>query len=128
MSRLIDADELLYVLSTSSFPQDVDTGKAYYIFKKELRNAPTVDAVPVSTLEQIKWERDSFAEQIREIGGEPFAKWDSMDVVKVVRCKDCKHWLKTTVTYVEGDPVYTCPKLTMDWGDEDGYCFMGERR
>lgn len=50
------------------------------------------------------------------------------DFVPVVRCKDCIHWLKTTATYVEGDPVYTCPKLTMEWGDEDGYCFMGERR
>lgn len=47
MSRLIDADALLHVLCTSSYPQDVDIGKAYYIFKKELKNAPTVDAVSV---------------------------------------------------------------------------------
>ena len=45
--RLIDADKLLYDLCTSSYPQDVDIGKAYYIFKKELKNATTVDAVPV---------------------------------------------------------------------------------
>ena len=52
----------------------------------------------------------------------------TVDAVPVVRCKDCIYWLKTTITYEEGDPVYTCPKLTMEWGDEDGYCFMGERR
>ena len=38
--RLIDADALLYDLFTSSYPQDVDIGKAYYIIKEELKNAP----------------------------------------------------------------------------------------
>jgi len=52
--RLIDADELLHVLCTSSYPQDVDTGKAYYIFKKELKNAPTVDAVEVVRCKECK--------------------------------------------------------------------------
>lgn len=48
------------------------------------------DAVPISTLEQIKWERDCFEQQIREIGGEPFMKWECTDLAHIVRCKDCK--------------------------------------
>lgn len=134
---LIDADMLKSAIARYS--EKLLSHKNLSIVKNAIREVlgdinfaidiqPTIDAVPVSTLEQIKWERDSFAEQIREIGGEPFSKWDAMDVVKVVRCKDCKHWLKTTITYEEGYPVYTCPKLTMEWGDENGYCFMGERR
>ena len=59
---------------------------------------------------------------------EIFVEYIREHATEIVRCKDCKHWLKTTITYEEGDPVYTCPKLTMDWGDEDGYCFMGERK
>ena len=47
MSRYTDVDALLHDLCTSSYPQDVDIGKAYYIFRKELRNAPTADVVPV---------------------------------------------------------------------------------
>ena len=54
--------------------------------------------------------------------------FEAKPIGELIRCKDCKHWKKTTITYEEGDPVYTCPKLTMEWGDEDGYCFMGERR
>ena len=45
--KYINADALLHELCTSSYPQDVDIGKAYYIFKKELRNAPVADVVPV---------------------------------------------------------------------------------
>lgn len=47
--RPIDADKLLYDLSTASYPQDVDIGKAYRIFKKELENAPTLSPwIPVT--------------------------------------------------------------------------------
>lgn len=84
--RLIDAEYLLDLI------KDINGERYGYIDAEDISNAPTVDAVPVSTLEQIKWERDSFVEQIREIGGEPFAKWDAMDVVKVVRCRDCKYY------------------------------------
>ena len=54
------------------------------------------------------------------------------DIVEVVRCKDCKYFLYDKVYMVEGLPLMgnlVCEK----WGngcrtDENGYCFMGERK
>lgn len=72
----------------------------------------------------------------RQAANEALACWNispividavpSADVVEVVRCKDCKYWLKTTLSTVDGEPVYDCPLLN-EWGDEDGYCSFGER-
>lgn len=44
--------------------------------------------VLIGTVEQIKWERDTAMEQLKE-HGIPFCGVAD-DVVKVVRCKDCK--------------------------------------
>ena len=43
------------------------------------------------------------------------------DLVAVVRCKDCNHWL-------EDDPTQLCPWdfRNMDWPDENDYCSKGE--
>ena len=54
------------------------------------------------------------------------------DLVEVVRCKDCKYFLYDKIYMVEGLPLMgnlVCEK----WGngcrtDENGYCFMGERK
>lgn len=54
------------------------------------------------------------------------------DVVEVVRCRDCKHYLRNKIYVVDGMPLMgnqVCEK----WGDgcrtdENGFCFMGERR
>lgn len=124
--RLIDAEYLLDLI------KDIDGERFGYVDAEDINNAPTVDAVPVSTLEQIKWERDSFVEQIREIGGEPFAKWDAMDVVKVVRCKDCKHYELDSWAKVNGIPLIVAHNICKRWGegcktDENGFCFMGEK-
>ena len=45
----------------------------------------------------------------------------------LVLCKDCKHWLKTTLTTLDGEPVYDCHLLD-EWGYENGFCSFGERR
>lgn len=139
MSRLIDADALLdsmwkmlYALEDKAEKDFVGTDNHdewFYTFRPWLQrgheigvivvnDAPTIDAVSVSTLEQIKWERDSFAEQIREIGGEPFAKWDAMDVAKVVRCKDCK--------YYNGRKVMNC-SYHINAVKENDFCSYGEK-
>ena len=81
MSRLIDADELLYVLCTSSYPQDVDTGKAYYIFKKELRNAPTVNAVQVVRCKDCKYAHLTYDKE----------------------AKYCDQWETGEALYLDGD-------------------------
>ena len=77
--RLIDADELLYDLFTSSYPQDVDIGKAYYIFEKELKDAHTVDAVPVVRCAECKYLDKSLA-----MGG-----WDG----------SCRYWNTHSTVY-----------------------------
>ena len=56
----------------------------------------------------------------------------TVDAEPVVRCKDCKYFLYDKLYMVEGLPLMgnlVCEK----WGngcrtDENGYCFMGERR
>lgn len=56
----------------------------------DLENAPTVDAVPVGVVEQIRWERDVAMKQLAE-HGIPFGG-TADDVLPVVRCADCKWW------------------------------------
>ena len=54
------------------------------------------------------------------------------DVVEVTRCRDCKHFEYDHPYVIQGVPVLghlVCNR----WGDgcktdEDGFCFMGERR
>lgn len=133
MRRLIDADMLKSAIARYS--EKLLSHKNLSIVKNAIREVlgdinfaidiqPTIDAVPVSTLEQIKWERDSFAEQIREIGGEPFAKWDAMDVVKVVRCKDCKYF---NPHVMECEGIGKWFGLEGEWGAND-YCSKAERK
>ena len=51
-------------------------------------DAPKVDAVSRGVVDQIRWERDVAIKQLEE-HGIPFCGI-APDVVKVVRCKDCK--------------------------------------
>lgn len=69
------------------------------------------DSVSTGTMEQIRWERNVAMKQLEE-HGIPFGG-TADDVVKVVRCKDCKLW-------------QTC-NLCMRYGD-DWFCKGGERR
>ena len=122
LSKLIDAEKLDFVSYQGipdGYKDSFDSGILYAM--NLIDDQPTIDAVPVSTLEQIKWERDSFAEQIREIGGEPFAKWDAMDVVKVVRCKDCKYADKN------GEQCFCKISDYLHWHESDFFCAYGEK-
>lgn len=67
---------------------------------EELQDKPWVESVQVDkldqqidalqgTIEQIRWERDMAMQQLDEHGIPFGGKAD--DVVKVCRCKDCKH-------------------------------------
>lgn len=70
--------------------------------------------IPIGAVEQIKWERDTAMKQLNE-HGIPFCGVAD-DVVKVVRCKDCKFH------YVNGGDDYTC--LT----ERDWFCGDGVRK
>lgn len=86
---------------------------------KELVDAqPTIDVVPVSVLEQVKWERDVAMKQLEEYGI-PFGGI-APDVVKVVRCKDCK-WSELL------DPkLYKCTAFKRAQ-DENNFCSFGKK-
>ena len=73
-------------------------------------------------VDQIRWERDTAIGQLEE-HGIPFCG-KAPDVVKVVRCKDCKHWRENTLW---------CDMNSRDretWHNwyEDDFCSYGERR
>ena len=88
-------------------------------------NFPTVDAVSRGVHDQVRWERDTAIGQLEE-HGIPFGGI-APDVVKVVRCKDCKHWggvvyggrCKHWSTTMQGTTFYT---------SNDDFCSYGERR
>lgn len=91
MSRFIDAEICRRRISDER-TDDKRWNEALNRACRIVCEQPKAEVVPVSTLEQIKWERDCFEEQIREIGGEPFMKWECTDLAHVVRCSDCRFW------------------------------------
>lgn len=113
--RLIDADKL-FPYGAVPFYQDDGFKTADRIYGI-INDAPTVDAVPLEVWKQTAWERDIAIEQLEE-HGIPFGGI-APDVVKVVRCKDCKHY-----------DLYRllCKNGNMNgWINFDGYCSYGER-
>ena len=75
-------------------------------------------------LDQVRWERDTAIRQLEE-HGIPFCGI-APDVVKVVRCKDCKHYCQ----YPKVDKPKACfvHPLTPHFMPEDEFCSYGERR
>ena len=46
----------------------------------------------------------------------------------VVKCKDCRHWVETQIEdEITGEKERTCNLLYTEWGDENGYCYLGEK-
>lgn len=85
-----------------------------------LDETPTVDAVPIGAVEQIRWERDMAMQQLSE-HGIPFGG-NADDVIKVCRCKDCQ-WFDANDDYYDS----YCDKNGISV-EEDFYCADGERR
>ena len=86
-----------------------------------IEDAPTIDAVPRSVVDQIRWERDMAIGQLEEIGVGFCEKTD--DVVKVIRCKDCLHY-RQMVSF-DGE----CMCDVFEWKAEPmDYCSFAERK
>lgn len=126
--RLIDADALDSVLEDferrykkSFFKISANAIKLTRTIVFAMR---TADAVSRGVHEQVRWERDVAIEQLESYG---VSLGEKADVVKVVRCKDCKH-------FVQGEPYDPCEcmKWKVKWGavytTPDGYCHKGERK
>ena len=77
------------------------------------------EAVSRGVYDQVRWERDIAIKQLEE-HGISFG-CTAPDVVKVVRCKDCKNFTPKGMTYTWCDW----------WGvdpDEEDFCSHGERK
>lgn len=90
----------------------------------------------------IQWGKNATKEEIKIRAEQAVAtfsealltarKMPTVDAEPVVRCKNCKYFLYDKLYMVGGLPLmgnFVCEK----WGngcstDENGYCFLGERR
>lgn len=86
MPRYIDANDLIGRMHHFRFEDGEDRSLVYALIDMQ----PTADVVERSAYDQVRWERDTAIAQLASIGKGFGEKMD--DVVKVVRCKDCKHW------------------------------------
>ena len=134
--RLIDANaipwEEYYVPDPDSNAQ-WDFKKEWSVAKPVIDQMPTVDAVSRGVHDQVRWERDIAMEQLEE-HGIPFGGI-APDVVKVVRCKDCKHgiwdedeqmWECILSVDLTGDPdTYA---MFHEYNDGEHFCSYGERK
>lgn len=119
--RLIDANALKD--SHIDCPEHIsffDFGEMVERFLQTIDEQPTVDAVPIGTVEQISWERDMAMQQLSE-HGIPFGG-NADDVIKVCRCKDCQ-WFDANSDYYDS----YCDKNGIGV-EEDFFCADGERR
>lgn len=99
------------------------------IFVRDIDKMPTIDVVS----EQIRWERDVAIQQLEE-HGIPFGGI-APDVVKVVRCKNCKYGI-----WSEEEQMWQCVISAeqddetgmffgfSEYNDADHFCSYGENR
>ena len=118
-NRLIHAEAVRDAL----YDADAITMKGVAI----INQFPTVDAVPVGVLDQVRWERDVAIKQLED-HGIPFGGI-APDVVKVVRCRDCQYWFKNNGHDRKGCPAFAA-NIFLEDGMDDATCFcsIGERR
>ena len=110
MARLIDADKL-----KSSLNETVDAAIKWH-----------EDCLGEIMQNRSEAAITAFVECIMRINAQP-----TIDAVEVVRCKDCKHYLRNKIHVIEGIPLM-CNEVCEKWGggcrtDENGFCYMGER-
>ena len=128
--RLIDADNL-------KIPNDAPYKASV---KRVVAQQPSVEAVPKSYAEQIRWERDVAVGQLNEIGCQFGQEMDEvkkkLENVPVVHCKECKNWHKDTCWcdkhshFIDSDGEFCHPWESSNWKmfDENDFCSDGERR
>ena len=98
MSRLIDADILddevmhLFISITGNPKQHTVANECKSSFRRMIEEQPTVEAVPKSYAEQIRWERDVAVGQLNEIGCQFGQKMDEvkkkLEVLQWIPCSE----------------------------------------
>lgn len=116
--RLIDAEQF-DVVAYKGESNDFDRGVMFVLEK--IDDVPTVDAVPTSIVEQIKWERDTAINQLAEYGI-GFAE-NKKDLIEVVRCRDCHKYNLRIINQKDG----WCMRSNA-YAKDDDFCSYGERR
>lgn len=129
--RLIDADALDQEMYRKSF--EVDDGRnvwnsglwiRYKIYEEAVRDAPTVDAVPVEDHKILveKARREAYHSGYKQGRFDEFIEAQygrtDYDIVPVCRCKDCK-W--------QGNET-ECPMFDPKMMKVDDFCSYAERR
>lgn len=112
MARSIDADEAkrrVIAFATGCHSEVLPVDAVVMM----LNQAPTVDAVSRGVHEQVRWERDVAIEQLESYG---ISLGEKADVVKVVRCRECKYEKTCSILWESKEPK------------ENGYCSLGERK
>ena len=116
--RLIDADALFKKIQHTEIEAPDLVCKAWVMadVADMIHNAPTIDAVSPSVVEQYKWERDTAIAQLEELGIGFGQK--KPDMVEVVRCRECIHY----------DPrkFLSCTRLGLFITDEF-FCGVGKK-
>lgn len=92
-----------------------------YIVKAE----PAVDAVSRPVFEQIQWERDCAMQQLKD-HDIPFGGI-APDVVKVVRCKNCRRCDGFPGEEIEPNEIGIC-RINRVAVKPDDFCSYGERK
>lgn len=99
--------------------------KTYASMDKKVAKAIDMAITVLAVYPQYKWERDVAIEQLDEYGI-PFGAKKDDDVVKVVRCKDCKHRGEIcSMRYIE---MVGEDEVIHDYSTDNGYCSWGERK
>lgn len=120
--RLIDGANLLVDICLDSCGKVPDEPcKSCYIGQK-VASMPAIDAVPGFLYERIRWERDVAKQQLEDHG--ICFGCTAPDVVKVVRCKDCKYM----ETYGDFNGRYCHTWGFFNGAGDDGFCNYGERK
>lgn len=127
MARYIDADAMIEAIKNELWDwQSLDDITATCVLKQtitDIQNAPTADVV----------DKERYANLLANsiIVCEALKKYQSTDMVQVVRCKDCQFWkTETEVTGIEcapGESAHYCKLDGMIWRSGD-FCSSGDRK
>lgn len=77
---------------------------------------------------QVNLPEDWIEQIVDRLRNDPESEW-----VKIIRCKDCKHFEYDHPYIIQGIMPVLGHEVCNAWGDgcktdENGYCFMAERR
>lgn len=94
---------------------DLESGITLGEMKECVENQPTVEAVPKTYVDQIRWERDIAIEQLNEIGCQFGQKMD-----EVKKKLEASQWIPCSERFPkikEGEYCSDCVLVTLKWWD-----------